>query len=410
MLAAGFRVPATLNSKTTYLLLVSISKAMESIVLYALAVGLVFFGLSLQKHKRKFLLIPIWALLVKSFWEIHHLVWIPGLGFQFGMLDIITFFCVPLILNSIEKPLDFYKRDTRARNLWTGYKLYNNPRMLSVNSHVLEKGPAGDNRNLFFFVAFRTFKVAVIFGLKAALQIAMEAGFGRLRIIEISPSREPTMRRLISGQFTTRQLVLRIHTTAYWVLETIAQLELSHLLLAIVFVVLLRFDLPEEWPPLFGHIREAYTLRRFWGRFWHRLISPSVAAWGRVIADKTLRSRDQTAARNLIVAFLVFTVSGFAHAVVNWRLGEPALDRDILYFWITFLATGSEVVVTKLCARIYSRYPLRMASVGSGRTEIFRRILGFVWVFGFLVWLTPRLVYAKTYESLMLKAARNSRL
>ena len=30
-------------------------------------------------------------------------------------------------------------------------------------------------------------------------------------------------------------------------------------------------DRPEEWPPLFGSISEAYTLRRFWGVFWHKL-------------------------------------------------------------------------------------------------------------------------------------------
>ncbi|KAI1778778.1 membrane bound O-acyl transferase family-domain-containing protein [Hypoxylon cercidicola] len=383
----------------------SVLKATESVVLYALAAGLVFFGLSLEKRKRKTLLVPIWALLGKSFWGVHHLLWIPGLSFQFGMLDIITVFCAPLILNAIDKPLVLCERDTRARSLWTGYKLYNNPRMLPVNLPPKEnKGSTETNKNLLFFVGCRTLKVAVIFGLRAALEAAMGVVFGTISITEISPSREPMIRRLISGQLTSRDLLLRIFTTAYWLIETVAQLELGHLLLAVVFVVLLRFDRPEEWPPLFGHPREAYTLRRFWGRFWHRLLSPSVATWGRVLADKILGPRDKATARNLIVALFVFTVSGLAHVAVNWRLGQPALDRDILYFWVTFLAISCEVAVTKLWTRMSSRYPF---NAGSGQTRVFGRILGFVkfvWVFGFLIWLTPRLVYAKTYESIMLKA------
>ncbi|KAI4858635.1 membrane bound O-acyl transferase family-domain-containing protein [Hypoxylon rubiginosum] len=392
------------------LLPVSVLKVMEPVILYVLAVGLVFFGLFLQKRKRKFLLVSIWALLGKSFWEIHHLLWIPGLGFQFGMLDIITVFCAPLVLNSLEKPLVFYERDTWTGSLWTAYKLCNNPRMLPVNLPGANKGSIKTNRNRLFFMGSRTFKVAVLFGSKAALKVAMEVVFGRLLIVEISPSREPMIRRLISGQLTSRDLLLRIFTTVYWLIETVAQLELGHLLLAIVFVVLLRFDLPEEWPPLFSHPREAYTLRRFWGRFWHRLLSPSVATWGRVFADKTLRSRDQTTAKNLVVAFFVFTVSGLAHTAVNWRLGESALYRDLLYFWITFFAISFEVVVMKLWVRFSSKYSLQLVGAGVGRTEVFRRVLGFVWVFGFFIWLTPKLVYAKTYQSMILKATLNTRL
>ncbi|KAI6083463.1 membrane bound O-acyl transferase family-domain-containing protein [Hypoxylon rubiginosum] len=386
----------------------SILKGLEPVILYALAAGLVFFGLSLKKHKRKVLLVPIWALLARSFWGIHHFLWIPGLSFQFGMLNIITVFCAPLILNAIENPLIFHERDTRARSLWISYKLYNNPRMLPLALTAESKGSIETDRNLLVFVGCRTFKVAVLFGVRAALKAAMEVVFGTLRIIEISPSREPMIRRLISNQLTSRDLQLRIFTTAYWLIETMAQLELGHLLLAIVFVVLLRFDRPEEWPPLFGHPREAYTLRRFWSRFWHRLLSPSVATWGRAFADKVLRSRDQKTAKNLIVAFFVFTVSGLAHVAVNWRLGQPALDRDLLYFWVTFLAITIEVAVAKLWTDISSRYSLRLVSTGLfGRTLDYAK---FVYVFGFLIWLTPRLVYAKTYESIMLQARADTPL
>lgn len=48
-------------------------------------------------------------------------------------------------------------------------------------------------------------------------------------------------------------------------------LTAAHNLLAALLVSVLQWDGPDEWPALFGSITEAYSLRRFWGRFWHRL-------------------------------------------------------------------------------------------------------------------------------------------
>ncbi|OBT74656.1 hypothetical protein VF21_07014 [Pseudogymnoascus sp. 05NY08] len=56
-----------------------------------------------------------------------------------------------------------------------------------------------------------------------------------------------------------------------WIWSSYVVLTLSHDILAIFFVTLLRWDQPSQWPALFGSIAEAYSLRRFWGVFWHLL-------------------------------------------------------------------------------------------------------------------------------------------
>ena len=57
---------------------------------------------------------------------------------------------------------------------------------------------------------------------------------------------------------------LRNFWALQYILTTFLNLQLVHSVLSIVCVGIGLSD-PEEWPPLFGQWREAYTVRRFWG-------------------------------------------------------------------------------------------------------------------------------------------------
>lgn len=70
---------------------------------------------------------------------------------------------------------------------------------------------------------------------------------------------------------TKRDLILRLLMSYQWVWDTHILLTVAHNLLAAVFVSVMQWDRPDDWPALFGNITQAYTLRRFWGQFWHRL-------------------------------------------------------------------------------------------------------------------------------------------
>jgi len=65
---------------------------------------------------------------------------------------------------------------------------------------------------------------------------------------------------------TIRETLLRIWFTlsSFW--TTVLLLDCIHLMLAIIFIMILRVDTPADWPDLFGHPSEAYTLGRFWTR------------------------------------------------------------------------------------------------------------------------------------------------
>lgn len=69
-----------------------------------------------------------------------------------------------------------------------------------------------------------------------------------------------------------RETLLRTFWAFYWAWCSFAVLDAADAALSVVSVVILRLDRPEDWPPLFGSLSEAHGVRRFWGRFWHRLV------------------------------------------------------------------------------------------------------------------------------------------
>ncbi|KAK0611718.1 hypothetical protein B0T14DRAFT_571588 [Immersiella caudata] len=62
----------------------------------------------------------------------------------------------------------------------------------------------------------------------------------------------------------------RTHLTLNFILHNYLLLSSLHEICSLLFVSLLGLNEPHEWPPLYGSIQSAYTIRRFWREFWHR--------------------------------------------------------------------------------------------------------------------------------------------
>ncbi|KAH7130084.1 membrane bound O-acyl transferase family-domain-containing protein [Dendryphion nanum] len=345
------------------------------------------------------MLIPMWSFLAISFHSINHLDLIPGLSYQFGMLVIITFLHGPIICYAINEPLKIEVDDAGNRNwnLKPAYKIYNNPRML----HSLQdkdKSKWSQSRTSFF--VYRILKVAALFALKTGANLAMPILFAKCTLQSFSPAQEPIIRRIIEGSVSSHELQIRIFLSVIWIFDSIFQLEITHAIMAVSFVNIFQLDEPEEWPLLFGNPADAYSITRFWGRFWHRLMSPAAVVWGRVISEYIFANLPSQV-RKLFVAFFVFSVSGFSHALIGWEMGDVALDRDVYFFWGCFLAVACEVLllsplIEMAQSSICSQFRVKFVNVQS-----FSKVVGYIWVLGFFVWLTPRLMYPKIHHSLL---------
>ncbi|OLN85272.1 hypothetical protein CCHL11_04375 [Colletotrichum chlorophyti] len=85
-------------------------------------------------------------------------------------------------------------------------------------------------------------------------------------------------RRLLRNQVTLRETAIR----AYFAFETVwgaySWYTRLHYSCALFFVGL-GIDEPEEWPPSFGDIRQAWNIRRFWSKYYDRLVYRTITGY-----------------------------------------------------------------------------------------------------------------------------------
>ncbi|KAH8884962.1 hypothetical protein GQ53DRAFT_593419, partial [Thozetella sp. PMI_491] len=140
---------------------------------------------------------------------------------------------------------------------------------------------------------------------------------------------------------TRRDLGIRAVLSFQWIFTSYFVLTAIHDLFAVFFVGLLQMDLPGEWPAIYGSITEAYSLRRFWGVFWHQLHVPTFEAYmppvvrGRKRGQHHLPCQTTEATRKALRAFWIFSLSAICHAVLNWATTHKAHFRQELKFFLS---------------------------------------------------------------------------
>ncbi|KAI2602717.1 membrane bound O-acyl transferase family-domain-containing protein [Hypoxylon sp. NC1633] len=372
------------------------------ITCYLTAVALVFGGLYMPERQRDALLPPIMGLLGWSIWQCHLLNKIPGISFQFAMTAVITILNSPLVLHAEKEPLTIRTRPDGSRdwNTLAAYKRMINPRMLPATRNVAGRALDGSTfRHRLLFVLRGVFKVAAILLLRSKLKGLIVIVLSSSSPWDFASSREPLIRRLVSGSLQIRELGVRSFVSLFWIVDTATEVELSHTLLRVLCVGVLALDESHQWPPMFGNVLEASTLKRFWGGFWHRLLSPAAGKWGQVLAAKGLNRRTPSPIRKMFVAFFIFTVSGIAHAIIDWRLGRGSPAKQILFYWSNFAAVSFEVMISKVWLK--NRRLWRLLGIGPKVEAVTKRLLGFAWVSFFFIWITPRLAYPRLFQGMV---------
>ncbi|TRX94168.1 hypothetical protein FHL15_004936 [Xylaria flabelliformis] len=185
---------------------------------------------------------------------------------------------------------------------------------------------------------------------------------------------------------TQHDLLLRGLVSTHWVWETYCTLSMWHSALSIAGVAILRWDHPSEWPPLFGNVLEAYSLRRFWGVFWQKLHVAPFSSWTPPLVYKIPALR----------ALWTFLLSGVCHAVLNWVMYRLFTAReDLWFFLVNYMLCLAETTAAALLHRL-GLTPFGHGSV-TGRTV---RFIGYFWVVIFFVCTVPGWQYPLVYSSL----------
>ena len=206
----------------------------------------------------------------------------------------------------------------------------------------------------------------------------------QLTYADFDPSKQSYLRRIQS--ITVRETTIRSWLVFNFIWSSWAIFTASHDLLAFVFVAL-GIDEPEDWPSLYGSISEAYSIRSFWGRFWHPLVQRSYCTYGSLLSQKILRLHAGSFADRTCVSFSVFLISGIVHACITAQLGFTCgYWEDIAFFMMCHAALLVEAGVQRFAFLVFG---------GCRPDGWICRLLGYTWVFGFLFWVLPKHQYPK---------------
>ncbi|RYP55902.1 hypothetical protein DL769_010027 [Monosporascus sp. CRB-8-3] len=216
---------------------------------------------------------------------------IDSLDFYMAVLGL-TYLCRSLLILLVEE-----HSLIRGTNKWAPfrgketivatYKMWYDPRGLSAKKPNQNAAAPITRLDLVKFTLQRAAQLAILWAINTHL---IEPAFYYMlstgTLEDLAPGREPIFRRIY--EVTGNELCFRSALSVYWIWSAYYILSCFHHILAVVFCAVLGFDHPDEWPPLFGDFVEAYTLKRFWGTFWHRLTPPIFGAWAQLFATEWL--------------------------------------------------------------------------------------------------------------------------
>ena len=331
-----------------------------------------------------------------------YLTWLTGMNVLWAL-----FACIWIQHAVAVLYFDQLKMPPTASSWLSTYKIWNDPRrQVSRGIPVQQQSPPRPPSRI-KFTCYRLGKILLCWTLQLFIVGPLVPFYFGFTAQDFSPSRQTFLRRCLSlvhqaPPITLREIQIRLFLSVYWIWIAYLMLDLCNFFLAVLFSVILRLDPPEEWPPLFGSPRQAYSIRRFWTKFWHRLTVPCCAASGKQITRHLIGMIPGSRSEKVFVAFWTFLLSGLCHVVADWQAGEPCHPGDdLLFFVANFAAIALELmVVPRLKSRV-KRYcadekVARLA--GSGWVEV---VVGYVWVLAFFFWITPKWQYPKLHAVLI---------
>ncbi|KAJ6533175.1 membrane bound O-acyl transferase family-domain-containing protein [Mycena capillaripes] len=219
--------------------------------------------------------------------------------------------------------------------------------------------PAGTPRAT--FVAQRLFKAAQFFVLYDASNLHVHKN---------------TMFHANGPDWTAHGWGWRAVAAAGWGLSVYSKMMLGSSLYSAASVACGLSD-PEEWPPLFAGPREAYTIRRFWGRAWHQLMRRFLSSHGKHLAHRVLKLSPGSNASAYVQLYTAFAISGLIHY---------ATETMAFRHW----GSGAQTFfMLQACAITLEDFIVFVAKKAGFRKGLRIRVLGYAWTWAWLALTLP---------------------
>ncbi|KAL2041434.1 hypothetical protein N7G274_005816 [Stereocaulon virgatum] len=162
--------------------------------------------------------------------------------------------------------------------------------------------------------------------------------------------------------------------------------------------VLLGGGQPKDWPPLYGSLRDAYTLRRYWNTFWHQLTRHMLVSYTDDLKN-LLRIPRGTWISSYFALYFGFFLSALFHGLVTYALpyGPYHTFHLRFYLWFFFMFVQAPAIHFEDCVIWCYKQATRttdekdMDERPSGRKDpaTWQKVVGYIWVIFFWYHLVP---------------------
>ncbi|KAL4902033.1 membrane bound O-acyl transferase family-domain-containing protein [Aspergillus multicolor] len=145
----------------------------------------------------------------------------------------------------------------------------------------------------------------------------------------------------------------------------------------------LTISAPGDWPPLFGRMRDAYTLRAFWGKFWHQLLRRPLTAFSNHLTQEIMHLSCPSMWERYTNNLVVFILSGAIHLASDYEAGVTIAESRAMVFFPSFVPLFMiEDGVRHLWRRVCR--PTSCTDSSSSGIALWQRVLGYLWVIMFV--------------------------
>ncbi|KAF9884912.1 hypothetical protein FE257_000903 [Aspergillus nanangensis] len=195
--------------------------------------------------------------------------------------------------------------------------------------------------------------------------------------------------RLLSRlqQISGDELMIRLKALlGFWV-GTYYSIRAMHRILAIVGVITGTKDV-HRWPAIFGPLSKTYTLRQFWGIFWHQTLRQKSGSPAYYITYSVLGLRKRTTIARYLHLLLTFIISGIIHLLAEEY--PCGIDWDRSGTMRFFVTQAFGILLEDLMQTGF-------AFGGSHQSHScwWSKEVGWVWVALFIFWSSPSHFYPR---------------
>ncbi|OQE86072.1 hypothetical protein PENNAL_c0022G07444 [Penicillium nalgiovense] len=179
-----------------------------------------------------------------------------------------------------------------------------------------------------------------------------------------------------SGQWNIQGRALleqAIQSLIAWLVVSRILLSFYYRVASIVFVSL--GDSPSNSPPMIGRMADIYTLRNYWGKFWHQMLRLPLTSTSNFLARDILGLPRSSFVERYTNVFIVFFFSGVIHVVLDSLRNVSPWEFGTMSFFLSFVVG---YMIEDGVQALWKRTPGSENNVSL--PAWWQRALGFCWV------------------------------